>query len=110
LKIYDLNPLSYKDYIEHTKNGKDCTIFVAKRKFSAMIEATPYMENIDPERKMKIYHIGKFCIVAVDGIKPYIPFVFWGEKVYSLNSEQQTKLKDKYSQYGLTQDGNFLNT
>lgn len=108
MKIYDLNPMSYRDYIEHTKNGKDCTVYVAKIKFSAMIATTPYVKILDPARKIKIYHVGKFCIVAIDSNTPCIPLVYWGDKSYELNSEEQAKLKAKYKEYGLTSDGNYL--
>lgn len=101
-KMYTMDDLSFKFYIEDTKRGKNCTKECVERKLLAMMLCASQVD--DNGCGCKIYKFGTFNI-GVREDSDEIGTVYWTQKATYVSPEQSQKLRDLYAILGLSEDG-----
>lgn len=104
-KMYTMDDLSFKFYIEDTKRGKNCTKECVERKLLAMMLCASQVN--DNGCGCKIYKFGTFNI-GVREDSNEIGIVYWTQKATYVSPEQSQKLRELYELLGLSEDGQTI--
>lgn len=104
-KLYTMDDLSFKFYIEDTKRGKQCSRECVERKLLAMMLNAS--EIIDNGCGCKIYRFGTFNICVRED-SDLIGTVYWTQKSTYVSPAQSQILKDLYRLLGLSEDGQTI--
>ena len=100
MKIYDIEQSALKYYLDHVRNGRDATIDTVRRKLSALIASTDYIEK---NMNLVVYSISNFRIYVRNRT---IVSVLWTNKYTIVSPDMHRKIKSNYKQVGLDRYGN----
>lgn len=104
-KLYKLDDMVFKYYIEDTKRGKKCTKECVERKLLAMMLCPSLVS--DNGIGCKRYQFGSFNILVQEDMD-YIGMIYWSQKREKVTKEQSKHLKNLYALLGLSLEGHDI--